>query len=353
MLNYINKNGIKESVKDYSEKELNNIGVYGPFLKFNNGNGTRCCVLGDNSNLVINNKHVMPNTGKLISSIINNNISLDLNPDIMYNFTLYSKNGSNVEVCIYRRTTTTNSYGVSSTHTELISSANGGAGGAGVYLSLIDINGKQKYVAIGGGGGGRGSDGAGRYRGGLGGKVAFSINNIKHLDFYVLQGGNGGRGSSWKLDPDPGAGGGGGLGGRGGRAAGHVHCREGGGVEPAVGHRVQPGALGRLLSGTTARRVEQRVRLERYGKEAVCGQGPEVFFAPRRGRVPHRGRRVRRGRQVAHHRSHHGRTLRGGHRYPWRQRPGGQGAEGDARGHSRARKGEAFGQALPRRESKY
>lgn len=220
MLNYINKNGIKESVKDYSEKELNNIGVYGPFLKFNNGNGTRCCVLGDNSNLVINNKHVMPNTGKLISSIINNNISLDLNPDTIYNFTLYSKNGSAGSVCAYIKTTTTNSYGSTTTSIGMIARANGGAGGAGVYLSLIDINDKQKYVAIGGGGGGRGSDDSGRYRGGLGGKVAFSINNIKHLDFYVLQGGNGGAGSSNKFDPDSGAGGGGGLGGRGGRRGG-------------------------------------------------------------------------------------------------------------------------------------
>ena len=173
----------------------------------------------------------MPNTGKLISSIINNNISLDLNPDIIYNFTLYSKNGSNGGVCIYEETTTTNSYGASSTKIEMISSANGGAGGAGVYLSLIDINGKQKYVAIGGGGGGRGSDGGGRYRGGFGGKVAFSINNIKHLDFYVLQGGNGGAGSYLRYDPDPGAGGGGGLGGRGG---GGEHSRGGPGANGAT-----------------------------------------------------------------------------------------------------------------------
>ena len=242
MLNYINKNGIKESVKDYSEKELNNIGVYGPFLKFNNGNGTRCCVLGDNSNLVINNKHVMPNTGKLISSIINNNISLDLNPDTIYNFTLYSKNGSKGDMCVYE--TTTNSYGASSTDIWLISSANGGAGGTGVYLSLIDINGKQKYVAIGGGGGGRGSDGAGRYRGGFGGKVAFSINNIKHLDFYVLQGGNGGRGSNWEFDPDPGAGGGGGLGGRGGRAGGGKHSMGGPGADGATINGLSLGGTG-------------------------------------------------------------------------------------------------------------
>ena len=245
MLNYINKNGIKESVKDYSEKELNNIGVYGPFLKFNNGNGTRCCVLGDNSNLVINNKHVMPNTGKLISSIINNNISLDLNPDIIYNFTLYSKNGSNGEVCVYRETTTTDSYsGGTITHTEMIFGADGGAGGAGVYLSLIDINGKQKYVAIGGGGGGRGSDGAGRYRGGLGGKVAFSINNIKHLDFYVLQGGNGGAGSRSEIDPDPGAGGGGGLGGCGGRRGGGKHSHGGPGANGATINGLSLGGTG-------------------------------------------------------------------------------------------------------------
>ena len=176
----------------------------------------------------------MPNTGKLISSIINNNISLDLNPDIIYNFTLYSKNGSNGEVCVYKEITTTNSYGASSTKIEMISSANGGAGGAGVYLSLIDINGKQKYVAIGGGGGGRGSDGGGRYRGGFGGKVAFSINNIKHLDFYVLQGGNGGAGSKSEFDPDPGAGGGGGLGGRGGRAGGGKHSYGGPGADGAT-----------------------------------------------------------------------------------------------------------------------
>ena len=186
----------------------------------------------------------MPNTGKLISSIINNNISLDLNPDIIYNFTLYSKNGSNGEVCVYKEITTTNSYGASSTSIELIAYANGGAGGAGVYLSLIDINGKQKYVAIGGGGGGRGSDGAGRYSGGLGGKVAFSINNIKHLDFYVLQGGNGGRGSSWELDPDPGAGGGGGLGGRGGRAGGGKHSYGGAGADVATINGLSLGGTG-------------------------------------------------------------------------------------------------------------
>ena len=174
----------------------------------------------------------MPNAGKLISSIINNNISLDLNPDIIYNFTLYSKNGSNGEVCVYRETTTDSYKGTTSI--ELIAYANGGAGGAGVYLSLIDINGKQKYVAIGGGGGGRGSDDAGRYRGGFGGKIAFSINNIKHLDFYVLQGGNGGAGSGWKLDPDPGAGGGGGLGGCGGRAGGGKHSYGGPGADGAT-----------------------------------------------------------------------------------------------------------------------
>lgn len=106
----------------------------------------------------------MPNTGKLISSIINNNISLDLNPDTIYNFTLYSKNGSKGDMCVYE---TTDSY-KGTTSTKLIAYANGGAGGAGVYLSLIDINDKQKYVAIGGGGGGRDSDDTGLYRGGLG-----------------------------------------------------------------------------------------------------------------------------------------------------------------------------------------
>ena len=228
MLNYINKNGIKESVKDYSEEELNNIGVYGPFLKFNNGNDTRCCVLGDNSNLAINNKYVMPNTGKLISSIFNNNISLDLNPDTIYNFTLYSKNGSNGKKCAYK---IENGGSISNS---LIAYADGGAGGAGVYLSLIDINDEQKYVAIGGGGGGRGSNQYGLYRGGLGGKVTFSINNIKHLDFYVLQGGNGGAGSKSVLDPDPGAGGGGGLGGLGGLSLGGSHNRGGPGANGAT-----------------------------------------------------------------------------------------------------------------------
>lgn len=240
MLNYINKNGIKESVKDYSEEELNNIGVYGPFLKFNNGNDTRCCVLGDNSNLVINNKYVMPNTGKLISSIFNNNISLDLNPDTIYNFTLYSKNGSNGKIRAYE---TIIEYG--GTHnTILISGADGGAGGAGVYLSLIDINDEQKYVAIGGGGGGRGSNEQGLYRGGLGGRVAFSINNIKHLDFYVLQGGNGGAGSRNDFDPDPGAGGGGGLGGRGGHAGGGSHKNGGPGADGATINGLSLGGTG-------------------------------------------------------------------------------------------------------------
>lgn len=229
MLNYINKNGIKESVRDYSEEELNKIGVYGPFLKFYNGNGIRCCVLGGgNSNLVINNRHVMPNTGKLVSSTINNNTSIDLRPDTTYNFTLYSESGKDGQKATIELTNPFTFYGEKYYGNYIYTKyPNGGAGGAGVYLSLIDVNNEQKYVAIGGGGGGRGSDHRGLFRGGPGGRVTFSINNIKHLDFFVLKGGAGGTGSGRDYDPDSGAGGGGGCGGNGGRAGGGDTVRGG------------------------------------------------------------------------------------------------------------------------------
>ena len=238
MLNYINKNGIKESVRDYSEEELNKIGVYGPFLKFYNGNSTRCCVLGDNSNLVINNKHVMPNTGKLVSSTINNDISIDLRPDTTYNFILYSESGKNGQKATIELTQLFTFYGEKYYGNYIYKKyPNGGAGGAGVYLSLIDVNNEQKYVAIGGGGGGRGSDSKGLYLGGPGGRVTFSINNIKHLDFYVLKGGAGGTSSKINYDADPGAGGGGGCGGNGGKAGGGDSVRGG------------PGGNGQTING--------------------------------------------------------------------------------------------------------
>lgn len=280
MLNYINKNGIKESVRDYSEEELNKIGVYGPFLKFYNGNSTRCCVLGDNSNLVINNKHVMPNTGKFVSSTINNNISIDLRPDTTYNFTLYSESGSDGQKATIELTDSFTTYGEryygGFRYTKY---PNGGAGGAGVYLSLIDVNNEQKYVAIGGGGGGRGSNQRGLFRGGLGGRVTFSINNIKHLDFFVLKGGAGGTGSNDADDPDPGAGGGGGCGGNGGRKGGGDSFRGGPGDN---GQTINGLALGG--NGVNSTDGDSAVFIgsaggKRYYKDETNGKllGPESY----------------------------------------------------------------------------
>ena len=67
-----------------------------------------------------------------------------------------------------------------------------------------------------------------------------------------------------------------------------VHRREKRRMGRAVGPRVQPWFLGRVLPGTDFRRMDDELRFGRHGKKGLRGQGHQILFQTWRGRVPNR-----------------------------------------------------------------
>ena len=219
MLNFINRYNNKEQAKDYTQAELNNIGLYGPFFKFRKNGDIRCCILGNNSlyntSLRVGNYYLMRNTGKNITTNLYNNQTISLDPNTIYYFNINSQKGEKgtrgSEVAHKEAATCGVGSIVKGTES---TSGKGGDGGTGIYISFDN----GIYFGLGGGGGGSAAIRTSPGNGGAGVNVSFSISGVNSFSVIFVSGGAGGadRGIYSTGDIDASGGGGGGLGGIGG-----------------------------------------------------------------------------------------------------------------------------------------